>query len=85
MKEVISQLTTLISKEPNKADPNPVTWKPDMTPDTIINSTAFITNVNIPRVKMLIGKVITNNMGRKKALSMPNIPDANTAEKNPLT
>lgn len=84
MKEVISQLTMLIIRDPNKADPNPATENPGMTPDTIIKSMAFITKVKRPRVKMLIGKVIKNNIGRKNAFSIPNNPEANKADKNPL-
>ena len=74
-----------MKREPNTADQNPATPKPGITPEAIINKTAFITKVKRPRVKMFIGRVMINKNGRKKAFSMPSIAAAKKAEKNPLT
>ena len=83
MKEVMIQLIMLIIRAPNKADQNPETAKPDITPDTIIKRKALITNVKSPRLSILIGNVIKNNIGLKKAFKIPKIAAANTADKKP--
>jgi len=85
MNEVSSQLTKLISNEPNIADQNPEISKPEMTPATIISKIAFNTKVKNPRVKMLIGRVRIKRMGLKKAFNIPKIAAAKKAEKKPLT
>ena len=55
----------------------------DMTPETIISITALITNVNNPRVKILIGRVNKIKMGLKNALSTPKMAAARKAAQNP--
>ena len=83
--DVKSQLIKLISNEPNIADQNPEISKPEITPATIISNMAFKTKVKSPSVKMLIGRVRTKRMGRKKAFKIPRIAAEKKAEKNPLT
>lgn len=85
MKEVRSQLTRLINREPNTADQKPYTSKPEITPETIMSKIAFRTNVKSPRVIMFMGSVRINNMGRKKAFRIPRMAAAQNAEKNPFT
>jgi len=79
------QLTILIKSEPNTADQNPETSNPDIIPEAIISIIAFITKVKSPRVSIFMGRVSINIIGRKKALSIPNIAAAKNAEKKPLT
>jgi hypothetical protein len=46
---------------------------------------AFITNVKKPRLRILMGSLNINNIGRKKAFNMLKIAAAKNAEINPLT
>jgi len=85
MKELKSQLTTLITREPNTADQNPYTSKPDITPEAILSIKAFITKVKRPRLSRFMGRVKMMTMGRKKALSIPSMAAAKKAEKKLLT
>ena len=85
IKDVRSQLTRLISKDPKTAVQNPRTSKPDITPDAIMSRIALITKVKSPRVRTVMGNVKRNNMGRKKAFRIPRIAAANSAEEKPLT
>lgn len=47
--------------------------------------TALMTNVNNPKLKILIGSVSIRAMGRKKALKIPRAAAAKIAEKTPAT
>jgi hypothetical protein len=85
MNDVSAQLTKLMNSDPKTADQNPLTSKPGITPETIKSMTAFITKVNNPRLKIFMGSVSMNNMGRKKAFNMPKIAAAKNAEIKPLT
>lgn len=69
--ELSNRLMRLIISDPNMAEPNPSTTRPPVMPEVISNNTAFITNVNKPRVNTLIGRVRINRIGRKKALRIP--------------
>jgi hypothetical protein len=80
----MNKLTTLITREPNTAVQNPWTSKPGMTPDTILSIRAFITKVKRPKVRIFMGSVKRITIGRKKALSTPNMAAAKKAEKKPL-
>ena len=77
------QLTTLTSSAPQKAGPNPVTWKPATNTDTSHRQNAFSTSRNNPRVSRVIGKVSTTRMGRTTALMMPSTSPATSAEVSP--
>jgi hypothetical protein len=85
IKELRSQLATLIRMEPNTADQNPRTSKPEMMPETIISRSAFMTNVKRPKLSIFIGRVKKMRIGRKKAFSIPSMAAANTAVKKLLT
>jgi hypothetical protein len=85
IKELKTQLTTLISKEPNTADQNPYTSKPEITPDAILSSKALMIKVNRPRVIILMGSVRIINIGRKKAFKIPRMAAAKKALKKPFT
>lgn len=43
----------------------------DIIPAAILKTIAFTTKVNKPRVRILIGKVSSNKMGRRMAFSKP--------------
>ncbi len=77
------QLTTLTSSAPQKAGPNPVTWKPATNTDTSHRQNAFSTSRNNPRVNRVIGKVSTTRMGRTTALMTPSTSPATSAEVSP--
>ncbi len=85
IKELRTQLTKLIRREPNTADQKPKTSKPGMTPEAILSMKALIKNVNRPRLNILIGRVKMMTIGLKNAFSMPNMAAAKKAEKKPLT
>ena len=84
MNDVKIQLTMLISREPKTADQKPCTSKPGIIVDTRLSKRALITKVNNPSERRLIGSVRINNIGLKKALSMPRIAAAKNAARNPL-
>jgi hypothetical protein len=46
---------------------------------------AFITKVKSPRLNTFMGSVKINNMGRKKAFSIPKIAPAKNADKKLFT
>ena len=79
-----SQLITLIRKDPKMAVQKPWTLNPGITPEAIFSMSALMINVNRPRLKMLIGRVSSSAIGRKKAFRNPSIAAAKTAEKKPL-
>jgi hypothetical protein len=56
-----------------------------MTPETILSSSALMTNVNNPRLSRLIGRVSRIRTGRKKAFRIPSKAAAERAERNPST
>jgi hypothetical protein len=84
-KELRTQLTELIRREPNTADQKPKTSKPGMTPEAIFNMKALIRKVNRPRLKILIGRVKMMTIGLKNAFRMPKMAAAKKAGKKPLT
>jgi hypothetical protein len=85
MKELRIQLTILIISDPNTADQNPWTSKPEITPEAIMSIRALMTKVKRPRVSMLMGRVKTISIGLKTAFSMPSMAAARRAEEKPLT
>lgn len=54
----------------NKADQNPLTWKPSTILDAIKIITALMTNKNSPRVKIVAGMERSTKTGFKKTLRM---------------
>ena len=84
IKEFSNQLITLINNDPNTAVQKPITSKPAITAEAIFNINALMTKVKKPRDKILIGRVNTSAIGRKKAFRIPSIAAAKRAEKNPL-
>jgi hypothetical protein len=85
IKELRTQLTKLIRREPNTADQKPKTSKPGMTPEAIFSIKALIKKVNRPRLNILIGRVKMMMIGLRNAFSMPNMAAAKKAGKKPLT
>lgn len=69
--------------EPNNAAGKPTTVKPGTNLATSKNIRAFITKVNNPKVRKLIGKVKINNIGRMKILTSPITITAAIADINP--
>lgn len=67
------------------AHQNPLTSKPWTTFEASITSTALITKVNSPIVRILIGKVITIKKGLINVLTIPRKRATKRAEKKPLT
>lgn len=85
MKELSTQLTRLIRREPNTADQNPETSKPGITPEAIFNMKALIKKVKRPKLNILMGRVRMMTIGLKNAFSMPSMAAAKKAEKKPRT
>lgn len=73
--------TAVRTSEPQKAGQNPATLKPLTMLEVSQNIRAFITRVKIPKLKIFIGKVKINKIGRIRALIIPNINAAIKAEK----
>ena len=85
MKELSTQLTRVMRREPNTADQNPETSKPGITPEAIFSMKALIKKVKRPKLNILMGSVKMMTIGLKNAFSMPNMAAAKKAEKKPLT
>jgi len=79
IKELKAQLTKLMSKDPKTADQKPYTLNPDIMPEAILSSMAFIIKVKRPRLRIFIGRVSKIRIGRKKAFRMPRTAAANNA------
>ena len=79
-----NQLMMLIIKDPKTADQNPITSKPVITTAAIFSISALMTKVKKPRDKIFIGRVNTSAIGLKKALRIPSMAAAKSADKNPL-
>ena len=73
----------LIKSDPKTAGQNPLTSKPDITPDTIINKKALMINVKRPRLRIFIGRVRSKIIGLKNILRTPRIAAAKKALKKP--
>ena len=73
------------TSEPSKATQNPLTEKPSMKEAANINSAALITKWKRPSVRIVIGKVNINNIGRTKPCSRPRITAAIMAAYRPTT
>ena len=85
MKELSTQLTRLMRREPNRADQNPETSKPGITPEAIFSMKALIKKVKRPKLNILMGRVKMMTIGLKNALSRPSMAAAKKAEKKLLT
>jgi len=64
------------AKAPQKAAPKDVMSKPLTMVETSQNISALIMNVNMPKVKMLIGRVRIIIIGRITAFTSPKISEA---------
>jgi hypothetical protein len=85
MKELSTQLTRLMRREPNTADQNPETSKPGITPEAIFSMKALIKKVKRPKLNILMGRVKMMTIGLKNAFSRPSMAAAKKAEKKLLT
>ena len=70
---------TETNKEPNKAVQKLFIVKPSINDAANINNPAFITNMNKPRVSIVIGKVNTTNTGLTSRFKSPKIKAAISA------
>jgi len=83
--EVTNQLATVKINAPQNAGQNPSTTKPRKILPTNQKSKALITNVNRPKVKMLIGNVKNIKIGLIIALTKPKTKAASNADPQPAT
>lgn len=75
-------LITASKNEPNNAAPKPSTLNPGTSFATSKNIKALMTKVNKPKVRMLIGRVKSNNKG---LMNMLTNPITNAAQKAGIT
>lgn len=79
------ELIILTRTEPIRAVKNPVTSNPGTNDEARRKRAALMTNINMPRVRIVIGRVRTTRIGRTSALRIPNTKAAASAVKNPST
>ncbi len=71
--------------DPMSAEGKPLTSKPSKNDAANINSKAFITKMNSPRVIIVIGRVNITKIGFTTAFKIPNTTAATVAVKTPST
>ncbi|MFT7644501.1 MAG: hypothetical protein ACI9BF_000150 [Candidatus Paceibacteria bacterium] len=85
MKRLPIVLIILIRRDPRRAYQIFSTAKPSMKDAANRNSAALITNENRPRVRIVIGRVSINRIGRIIVLKKPSTMAAIVAGYNPST
>ncbi len=84
-KELRIQLTMLIRRAPRTAGQNPWTSNPGITPEAIFRSSALMTRVNSPRVRIFTGSVTMMRTGLRMVFRIPRVAAAKKADQKLAT